>query len=106
MQARGRSGGLPASAITTPREATPRAVQMACRARRVLSESSPSRTFEAIRIDPRAVTRAACAPESRDYIFLREIEDAATYEIVGGELRIRLRSDPATMKFRAAPPAP
>ena len=63
-------------------------------------------TGEALRVDPRAVTRAACSPESIDYIFLREIEDAATYEIVGGELRIRLRSTQATMKFLAAPPAP
>lgn len=51
-------------------------------------------------------TRMACAPDSQDTVFMRQLEAARIFFIEGGALYLDLFADGGTMRFEPAPGPP
>jgi heat shock protein HslJ len=57
-----------------------------------------------ISLTPGMMTRAACPPESKDFVFMNELNDVGRWRFEGGMLLLELRHAEAWMRFRPAPP--
>jgi len=56
-----------------------------------------------ISFGPMMSTRMACPEDTRDALFMRDLERVSTFFIEGGRLYLELPYDSGTMKFRPAP---